>query len=153
HSALGLALPGQGRLWRLRLGARRASAVEEETLQAAFQVLAPADLELSSRSSLYVLDDPLPSAAVRGRALILSRGLLESSSRAAVLAHELGHVRSFDGRLTESLARLVLWGDPLGPGQPELYSRPTEFGDEGAAGCIWGIGRLAIRLAGGGCAE
>jgi Zn-dependent protease with chaperone function len=70
---------------------------------------------LREPNGCYVLDDPLPSAAVRGTTVILSRGLLESASLAAVLAHELGHINSLDGHLTEALNRLALWDDPLAP--------------------------------------
>lgn len=154
HSAMGLALPGQGRLWRLRLGARRASSEERRVIDEALELLRTLDSQLPAGGPFYVLDDPLPVAAVRGRALIISRGLLESESLAAVLAHELGHVDSLDGRLTEALQRLAIWADPLGPpnrhGVPQA---PDDFKPEPQRSLIWSLLRLFLRLAGGGVAE
>jgi Zn-dependent protease with chaperone function len=45
---------------------------------------------------------------VCGNTLMLSRGLLESEHLPAVLAHELGHINSSDGKLTAALNRLVV---------------------------------------------
>jgi Zn-dependent protease with chaperone function len=95
----------------------------------------------------WVLDHPLPEAGVRGAALILSRPLLESDSLAAVLAHELGHLQTIDGRLTEGLDRLRIWDDPL---------RPLDDDDEAFeadAGLPLFALRWLIRLAGGGAGE
>ena len=102
----------------------------------------------------FVLDDPLPAAAVRGRAVILSRGLLESESLAAVLAHELGHVDSLDSRLTEALNRLRLWGDPLAPVPLEHDgSAGVGFDGDSRGRLSWGLMRWSLRLAGGSCAQ
>src|SRR4051794_40956764 len=97
YSVLGLVLPGRGRIWGMRIGSRRPSAEEAELLSAALELLQTADPSLPSAPPIYILDDPLPTAHVRGRALILSSGLLEIASLPAVLAHELGHARSLDG--------------------------------------------------------
>lgn len=150
HSALGLALPGQGRLWRRRLGARRASAEEAAGVEDALALLRSVDPSLPESLGYYVLDDPLPGAAVRGTTVVLSRGLLESESLAAVLAHELGHADSLDGRLTEALNRLQLWGDPLAPPQGR---GGVEAYDDPAGGLLWGLVRWALRLAGGSFAQ
>jgi Zn-dependent protease with chaperone function len=153
YSAFGLALPGQGRLWRLRLGARRMSSEEREAVLAALELLRSHEPRLNDRARFYVLDDPLPAAAVRGHALILTRGLIESGSLAAVLAHELGHVDSLDGRLTEALQRLVVWADPLGP--PNRHGAPPpaeDFKPEPEPSLPWSGLRLLLRLAGGGVA-
>ena len=152
-SVAGLTLPGRGQVWRRRLGARRPTAEEGLVLADALALLRGFDPSLPD-PVLYVLDDPLPTAAVRGRALIISRGLLERDSLAAVLAHELGHVDGVDGRLTEALARLVVWADPLGP--PNLHGAPQppeDFRPEPQRSLIWSSLRLFARLAGGGCAE
>jgi Zn-dependent protease with chaperone function len=112
------------------------------------------DPSLPESPRYYVLDDPLPGAAVQGRTLILSRGLLESESLAAVLAHELGHVGSLDGRLTEALNRLALWNDPLAPVRPEPGGESLlEFGEDRRGGLLWGLLRWALRLAGGSFAQ
>ena len=47
-------------------------------------------------------------AAVIGDTLMLSRGLLDSPHLPAVLAHELGHLGSPDGRVTAALNRLMI---------------------------------------------
>ncbi len=154
YSALGLALPGRGRLWRRRLGARRPSGEEEEAVGQALALLRSADPGLPGPAAYYVLDDPLPIAAARGRTLIFSRALLEADALAAVLAHELGHARSPDGRLTEALQRLVICADPLGPprrqGAPQA---PDDFKLEPERSLPWSCLRLLLRLAGGGVAE
>ena len=115
----GLLRPGRGRIWGRRLGARRPSATEAEALAEAMALLRSADPALPDPAAWLILDDPLPGAAVRGTTVLLSRALIDSESLAAVLAHELGHADSLDGRLTEALNRLALWGDPLAPARPE----------------------------------
>jgi Zn-dependent protease with chaperone function len=153
HSVVALARPGQGRLWALRIGARRPSREEGEVLADALHLLdscAPRHAA-ADQVRIYVLDDPLPDAAVRGRALVLSRGLLESEGLAAVLGHEFGHAETLDGRLTEALSRLVLCDDPLAPAQRGGEAEPEARGEDG--GLLWGLLRSALRLAGGGQAE
>jgi Zn-dependent protease with chaperone function len=147
HSALAFALPGQGRLWRRRLGARRPTADEKAAIDDALEVLRGANPSLRDRISFYVLDEPLPGALVRGRTVILSRGLLKADALAGVLGHELGHVDTLDGRITEALARLALWDDPLGPVQAEDWERRPSFDKEGRL--LFAFVRWALRLAGG----
>ena len=145
-SLIALALPGRGRLWARRLGARRPSATEAGALDEALAMLASTDPSLPAPPACYVLDQPLPEAAVRGGALILSRPLLESESLTAILAHELGHAESLDGRLTEALERLTLWEDPLALPRPDAYPAAQE--DRGGA-LTWALARWTLRLAGG----
>ena len=153
HSALGLALPGQGRLWRLRLGARCPTTSEREALLAALELLSAHEPRLVDSTCFYILDDPLPTAAARGRALIITRGLIESESLPAVLAHELAHAGSFDGRLTEALQRLTLWSDPLGPPKRQGAPQPPDdFKPTPESSLPWSCSRLLLRLAGGGVA-
>ena len=152
-SLAGLALPGRGRVWGRRLGARRLSGEEVAAVDDALALLRSADPDLPGPASLYVLDDPLPGAAVRGRTLILSRGLLDhTGSLPAVLAHELGHADSFDGRLTEALERLALWGDPLAPVRREAGGSGETY-DDPHGGLLWGLLRWTLRLAGGSFAQ
>jgi len=154
-SLLGLAVPGGGWIWRRRIGARRPSAEEAVAIEDAWAMLAGADPSLPEPGDVHVLDDPIPAGSVRGRTLVLSRGLLETDSVAPVLAHELAHTRSLDGRLTEALARLELWGDPLNPspqpkGEADRRLGVEEHCRQGFLGsCI----RWTLYLAGGGCAE
>ncbi len=152
-SLLALARPGRGWVWRRRLGARDPSAEEATVVDDALEMLRAVDPSLPEASDVYVLDDPLPAAATRGRALLLSRGLLESDATPAVYAHELGHRRSLDARLTEALERLELWGDPLAPIEPQRGVEVPRRGAERSGGLLLGCARWALRLAGGGCAE
>jgi len=101
-SAMALALPGRGWLWARRLGARRPNAEEQLAVNDARAMLSALEPSLPEPRA-YVLDDPLPAAATRGGALLLSRGLLECDAAPAVYAHELGHLRSLDARLTGPL--------------------------------------------------
>ena len=151
-SVLGLVRPGGGWAWRRRIGARRPTVDEALAISDAQAMLCGADPSLLETEQVYVLDDPLPAGAARGRSVILSRGLLESDAVPAVLAHELGHARSLDARLTEALQRFELWGDPLGPVEPQrgVDVPPVE---EQRGGLLLGAIRWLLRLAGGGCAE
>lgn len=147
-SLLGLVVPGHGRVWGRRIGARRPTAEEAASIDDALELLRAANPSLRGPGSLYVLDELLPAAAVRGHTLILSRGLVESDSLAAVLAHELGHADTLDGRLTEALERLTLWNDPLGPVRPERGGDRFDYvAAEG--GLLLAFARWTLRLAGG----
>ncbi len=149
-SVLGLVQPGSGWVWRRRLGARRPSAEEAMALGDAFEILRSAAPARQEPRGCYVLDDPLPTGAVRGTTVILSRGLIESDSLTAVLAHELGHVRSLDGRITEALNRLALWDDPLAlPQAGSGGGGQAELDPETGGGLIWALLRLTLRLSGG----
>jgi Zn-dependent protease with chaperone function len=152
-SVLGLLSPGRGSMWRRRLGARRTTREEALSICDAIETLRGSAADPPEPARCYVLDDPLPGAAVRGRTVVLHRGLLESDSLAAVLAHEMGHVNTLDGRLTEALARLVLWEDPLAPPRPERGgdARIPDHPREGSL--LWGLLRWALRLAGGSFAQ
>ncbi len=57
----------------------------------------------------FVVDEPSCDAAVHGNTLMLSKGALEleSDHTAAIVAHELGHLRGMDARLTVAVNRLV----------------------------------------------
>lgn len=150
-SAIGFAFPGRGIVWPRRVGARRPSAEEAAIVADAHALLRGADPDLPELHSLYVLDDPLPAGAARGRSVALARGLLETEAVAPVLAHELGHIRTLDGRLTEALDRLELWGDP--PAVPESGgARDREVKQRSSNGLLASALRLTLRLAGGGCA-
>lgn len=147
YSALGLALPGQGRLWRRRLGARLPTVDEQAVFDAAFEQLQAADPSLCPPAGLYVLDQPLPMALVRGRSMIFSRGTLECEALPAVLAHELGHADTLDGRVTLALARLALWDDPLGPPKTERWEYHSDF--DGRGRLLFAVVRWSLRFAGG----
>jgi len=117
-SLLGLLLPGRGLVWTRRIGARRPSAEEAGLIDDALRLLRAVEPGIPEARAVYLLDDPIPAGAARGRSVVLSRGLLESDSVTPVLAHELGHTTTLDGRLTEALARLELWGGSPRPADP-----------------------------------
>jgi len=137
--------PGQGRLWHERIGAYDPSEGEAQLIEAAFEVLGREATQPLSSLSIYVVDTNDKFAFVRGRALILSRGLVERGDLAPVLAHELAHACSTDGRLIQALDRLVLWGDPLVRARDEDTRR--EYG--GMAALVVGTLRWIVRIAGG----
>jgi Zn-dependent protease with chaperone function len=149
-SILGFLLPGRGWVWGRRLGIRRPSDEEAAAIDDAFELLRAVAPKLATPGEYAVLDDPVPFAAVRGRIVILSRAVIECDALAAIMGHELGHVNTLDGRLTEALNRLSLWDDPLslspteGEGRGELLSNPDPRG-----AIPWALMRLIARLTGG----
>ena len=105
---------GGGWWWRANLGGRKPSEREQSAYQDAIELLqAHTDGRLPVPSGWFVLDDPQPDAAVCGSTLMLSRGLLETDHLPGVLAHELGHLATPDGRLTAALNRLVIKPPPV----------------------------------------
>jgi heat shock protein HtpX len=118
-SIIALATPlGTGWWWRQRTGGRRPSQREQIAYLDATELLqAQTPERLKLPRSWFVLDTPTPDAAVCGETLMLSRGVLESDHLPAVLAHELGHLATPDGRLTAAINRLILL--PPRPYRPE----------------------------------
>ncbi len=148
---------GGGWWWRANMGGRPPSERERAAYQDAIQLLqAYAAEPLWLPRLWFVTDEPQPDAAVCGDTLMLSRGLLENEQLPAVLAHELGHLASSDGKLTAAINRLII--NPL-PKTRERLRRERELvvvGSErllltttlvGAA--IWVI-RFVVRFARGG---
>jgi Zn-dependent protease with chaperone function len=95
--------------WRTNMGGRPPSERERVAYEEALQELrGQAEVPFQEPGRWFVLDTPDPDAAVCGSTLALSRGLFETSYLPAVLAHELGHLNTSDGRLTAALNRLVI---------------------------------------------
>jgi Zn-dependent protease with chaperone function len=109
-SILALITPfGGGWWWLNNMGGRQPSEREQTAYQDALQVLqAHAAMPLRLPSLWFVVDEPQPDAAVCGDTLMLSRGLLENEYLPAVLAHELGHLATSDGKLTAAINRLII---------------------------------------------
>ena len=148
---------GGGWWWRANMGGRDPSERERAAYQDAVQLLqAYAAEPLRLPGLWFVIDEPQPDAAVCGETLMLSRGLLENEQLPAVLAHELGHLATSDGKLTAAINRLII--NPL-PKTRERLRREREVvvvGSErlmltmtlvGAA--IWVV-RFVVRFARGG---
>jgi Zn-dependent protease with chaperone function len=149
-SILGFLLPGRGWVWGRRLGIRRPSLQEAAAIGDAFDLLQAARPELPSAADYRVLDDPVPFAAVRGRVVLFSRAMVECDGLAAVMGHELGHVNTLDGRITEALNRLSFWDDPLALSPTESDRRSEMERNPDPRGAIpWALMRLIARLSGG----
>jgi len=115
---------GGGWWWRTTLGGREPSTREQEAYKTALDELrAQAPRGFREPASWFVLDTPHPDASVCGNALALSRGLLETPYLTAVLAHELGHLNTSDGRLTAALNRLLI--NPISMRERERRERQT----------------------------
>jgi Zn-dependent protease with chaperone function len=123
-SILALITPfGGGWWWGQNLGGRDPSEREHAAYHDAIQLLGHhVTQRVRLPSFWFVLDTPQPDAAVCGDTLMLSRGLLESEYLPAVLAHELGHLNSSDGKLTAAINRLII--NPL----PKTREKDTNKG-------------------------
>lgn len=150
YSIVGAVLPQSGRLWRVWLGAREPTGEECERLDDAISMLASYSSVDLPPLECYVIDVLFPVAITRGKATILSRALIYEDGLAAKLAHEYGHVISWDGRLTEALHRLELWSDPLygGTDAGAEARGGSGAGREGGA-WVFGLIRLLVWVAGG----
>ena len=102
-----LVLPLGGWLWQQQIGGRSPSGRERLIYEDALAVLAEADPHVRPPQRWFVLDDPVPNAAAYANTLMLTRGLIDSGSLEAVLAHELGHLNSSDSRLSAALHRMT----------------------------------------------
>jgi hypothetical protein len=110
--------------WRTRAGGREPSQRERLVYQDAVELLqsyTPKPLPLPRR--WFVLDTTQPDAAACGDTLMLSRTLLETDHLPAVLAHELGHLGSPDGRLTAAIN--------ASSSSPSPSARPTQTTQNG----------------------
>jgi Zn-dependent protease with chaperone function len=100
---------GSGWWWKQRSGGRTPSPRERRAYDDAIGLLqSNSSKRLPLPSKWFVIDTPLPDAAVQGKTLMLSRGLMASDHLPAVIAHELGHIASPDGRIAAALNRLVV---------------------------------------------
>lgn len=109
-SILALITPlGGGWWWQQNMGGREPSERERAAYHDAIQLLQTnASQPIRLPSMWFVIDEPQPDAAVCGDTLMLSRGLLENEHLPAVLAHELGHLATSDGKLTAAINRLII---------------------------------------------
>jgi Zn-dependent protease with chaperone function len=108
--ALALLAPfPSGWLWRQREGGREPSERERLAYEDSIKTLeADCGERLRLPAGWFVIDSVYPDAAVCGDTLMLSHALMESEHLTAVLAHELGHVNSSDGRLSAAVNRVLI---------------------------------------------
>jgi heat shock protein HtpX len=146
-TAAALAVGGISAAWGLNDGARAvlasAHAYPAPAGDPRFQVLNNVVDEMTiasgiPRPAVYVIPDPDPNAFATGRdpghsAIAVTEGLLGTLNRdelQGVVAHEMGHIKNYDIRLTTVVAALV--------GAAFLLS------DWGRRGMRWGVvGRMA----------
>lgn len=100
-----LGLPGGGFQTCRRLGARELSQRERDAFSHALAQMPP---QTPAPRWIYALDLPIEQGMVVGSALYLTRPALQSTYLPALLAHELGHLNSSDGRYILALNRLTL---------------------------------------------
>jgi hypothetical protein len=102
-----LVLPMGGWWFEHQEGGRRPSERERAAFEAAFAQLRVADPCLRPPQRWFVTDEAEPNACVYANSLMVTRGLLDSPFFPAVLAHELGHLNSSDGRVTAAVHRIT----------------------------------------------
>lgn len=108
RAVISLAAPvGAGWWWRNQEGGREPSGPEQVSYTDAITELATHGEIVHPPTGWFVVDDAQPGAAVCGDTLMVTRGLLVNPYLTAVLAHELGHLNSIDGRLTCALNRVI----------------------------------------------
>jgi Zn-dependent protease with chaperone function len=115
---------GGGWWWAQGMGGREPSERERAAYEEAISTLKEhGGAPIAEPTSWFVLDLPEPDASVCGHSLALSRGLLESTYLEPVLAHELGHLGSPDGRITAAINRLMLLKPREAPPLPEDHAQ------------------------------
>jgi Zn-dependent protease with chaperone function len=119
-----LIAPVDGRWWEVSCGGRPPEQDEQEAFDRAIDELREYDPALRIPKHWFVAEDPGLNAAAYAKTLRVDRGLLESPYAApAVIAHELGHLNSGDGRFA-SAVRLLLLVDMPRPFLYPLWSLP-----------------------------
>ncbi len=103
-----LMAPIVGRWWEISSGGRAPEDDERDAFGRAIAQLAQADPNVKAPRHWFVAEDAGQNAAAYASSLRVDRGLLEGPYAAAVIAHELGHLRSSDARLSSALNMLLL---------------------------------------------
>jgi Zn-dependent protease with chaperone function len=118
-----LIAPVDGRWWEIATGGRTPEQDEREAFQHAFSELQQADPTLRPPRHWFVAEDPDRNASAYASSLRVTRGLLESPYAAAVIAHEMGHLRTSDSHLSSALNLLLI--KPMHTPDPSpLWSLP-----------------------------
>lgn len=135
--------PGNGSLWCRRVGAFHPSRGESRKIDLAFEALGEAATKRLRKLAIQVIDTADRFAFIRGITLMLSRGVVESDDLKPVLAHELTHAVTIDGRLMLALDRLTLTGTPLSRTHDQDTRREEGGGAAGIIACLRWILLLA----------
>jgi hypothetical protein len=136
-AALAFQFPGKGLLWRWVIGAEEPSPSQAKKIATVLGSL-PSGGPVTIKSwAIYVLDYPAFFAFSYGRTTVVSRLVIETDLLKPVLSHERWHVATMDGRVSQALQRLVLFGDPFPPQEKERNAQVA-----------WGK-RWFFRIAGG----
>lgn len=146
-------IPSGGTLTRWEFGARPPSERERETIETALALLMRPRVRRPRR--VLVIDAPTINAYVVGTTVYVERGLLMVPDLAGVLAHELGHLNSLDGRLTHATRRLMFPGTlligRLGMNTALVSMAFHPLGRVGGCGCVaFYLAMLLGYLGGGG---
>jgi hypothetical protein len=139
---------GSGWWWRNHLGGREPSQRERMAYEDAVELLQAHSPEkpLPLPANWFVLDLNEPDTGAVGNSLLLTRGLLEMSI-AKVLAHELEHLGSLDGRITLGLNRLIIFPPKKTKEEEQARRQPPPRSDvhiDADDPVIWAI--LALRV-------
>lgn len=146
-----LGIPSGGTLTRWEFGARALSERERAASIAALDLLMRPRVRRPRR--VLVIDSPEVNAHVVGTTLYVERGLITAPDLAAVLAHELGHLNSLDGRLTHATRRLIFPGTlllgRLGFNNAVISMNYHPLGQVSGCGCVGFYVGLIIAFLGG----
>jgi Zn-dependent protease with chaperone function len=112
-----LIAPIDGRWWEISTGGRPPEQDEREAFDRAFNELQQHDPSLRPPRHWFIAEEPGHNAAAYAASLRIDRGLLESPYAAAVIAHEMGHLRTSDARVTSALNLLLIRVTPT----PEIH--------------------------------
>jgi heat shock protein HtpX len=139
---------GAGGYFASGLGARNPTGEEQQAYEDALTNLnLPAGVKRPAW--MYVRDSHELNAWIAGDALVLNRALFDSDFLETVLAHELGHLNSMDGRVSVAVNRLA------GPARATASLRQSHtnaFLSGRRVGFIPGLMILIIRGCSGGLA-
>ncbi|MFN3372972.1 MAG: M48 family metalloprotease [Chloroflexus sp.] len=100
--------PGGNRVMRWKVRGRAPTITEQAILAEAFRALAHRGI--APPRFVYTVDQPDLNAYVIGHTLYLHRDTYTSPHLPAILAHEMGHYHTSDGRLALALHRLTFPG-------------------------------------------
>lgn len=120
--------------WQQAIGGRPPSKREQLAVEDALDGLLCDHPEVRRPARWFVVDEPQPNAFVLADDLAIHRGLIDTGYLEAVLAHELGHVNSMDGRVSLAVWRFT---------PPSLRHRERPYNNSLFGHIRWMLGMLA----------